>query len=114
MGMKKLALFAAFIALVLLLILSLFNPTTVALPLFMLVFVLIYALATLLILIIIRWMNPKLSRTRLAFCACVLAFCPVALLALQSIGNLSFLDAVLSIALPAIIVWYALKKSAIG
>lgn len=95
-------------------VLSVFNPKEAVLPIFMAIFVLIYAFFCLLIVIIIKWAYPKLPKAHLIFNACVLAFCPVTLLALSSIGSLSFLDAILSIVIPLIIVWYSSKKSAIG
>lgn len=94
--------------------LSIFNPKTVALPLLMAVFILIYAFFVVSVLLVIKWAHLNLSNMQSLFVACVIAFCPVTLLALQSIGSLSFLDAILSIVIPVIFVWYGLKRSKIG
>lgn len=112
--MKKLAVSLVTLIVIFGLMLSIFNPKTSLLPVFLLMFVLGYAALCVSIALLLSWVYPKMLKSRLVFASCILAFCPVVILALQSVGGLSILNFMLALILPAIIVWYAFKRNLAG
>ena len=95
-------------------VISIFNPKTSPLPVFLLIFILGYAAVCVSVLLLLRWIYPKMSKSRLTFSSCILAFCPIIILALQSVSSLSILNFMLALVLPIVIVWYAFKRDLIN
>ena len=106
---KKLA-YLFFLTLGLFWLLGMTSPSSVKLPIYLLVFSVIYIIFILAILIIASLAYPNTSNSERLFVAVVLSFCPVIVLALESMSTVSLIDTLLAISVPAIIVWYGLKK----
>jgi hypothetical protein len=94
----------------LMLLASFYNPNDSPLIVFLAIFLILYLLACLIIMIITKLSSTKASSKQTVFIASVLAFCPVTLLSLSSLGNLTLLDAILALGVPGIVVWYGLKN----
>jgi hypothetical protein len=109
--MKKLILSLVILLLMFGTTLSVFNPETSPLPVFLLIFVLGYVFICVLIALLLGWIYPKMSKTRLTFASCVLSFCPIVILALQSVGSLSILSFIIALILPMVIVWYVSRRN---
>jgi hypothetical protein len=112
--MKKMIISLTILLLTLGAVLSIFSSKTSPLPIFLLIFVIGYAVICVSTALLLRWIYPKMSKPRLTFAACVLAFCPIVILALQSVGGLSILNFILALLLPTVIVWYVLKRNLTG
>lgn len=94
----------------LLLLLGFIPPDEVKLPIYLLVFSIVYILFTLFGLTIARLAYPKTSYQRKFFVSLVAAFCPLTLMALSTMSTISAIDLFLTFLVPMIVIWYGLKR----
>jgi hypothetical protein len=87
------------------------SPNQSSLPTLLLAFSILYLFCAMIFLIIINLAYDDIKKSQGIFIAFVLAFCPVLLLALESLSTVSFIDILLAIGLPVVIVWYGVKRS---
>lgn len=108
--MKKLLIFIVILLIIIILSLGFISPTEVSLPVYLLIFVQLYCLFVLITLAFMKLFYRDTNKTRRRFIAITLAFIPVGILALGSLSRLTFVDVVLVIMVPLLIVWYAVKR----
>ncbi|MCK9641774.1 MAG: hypothetical protein M0R39_17865 [Prolixibacteraceae bacterium] len=108
--MKKRIFIAIASALILLTVLLASSPGEVSLPIYLAVFIDIYVFCVCMIAIIIDLAYGNLPSRQKTFMSLVLAFTPLSLLALETLSTVSLIDVVLAVGLPALLVWYGLKK----
>ncbi|MFO0881843.1 MAG: hypothetical protein U0491_00090 [Candidatus Saccharimonadales bacterium] len=111
MNKRIIILFATIIALIALM--GATSPNTARLPLYLVVFSLIYIISMLVIQLFLDIAYSSLTRSEKLFISIVFAFCPAVIMALGSLSSVSFIDIVLAIGVPAIIVWYGLRRGVI-
>ena len=109
--MKRKLLLVIILGVLLILLFSFTSPVQTSLPIFLMVFSLLFFFFASLFLIIISLAYDNLRQSQIIFIALVLAFCPVTFLALESLSTISILDILLTIGIPVIIIWYGLKRS---
>jgi hypothetical protein len=92
------------------LLLGFTSPNKVTLPVYLAVFAIIYLFCTLVLLIIFQLAYSNMLISKKIFISTVLAFCPVILLALNTLSTISLLDVLLAFGVPLLIVWYGFKR----
>lgn len=97
----------------LLLLTSATSPVNATLPIYLAVFSLVYMFFVVLLLIVISLMYASYDKTKQYFIAVVLGFSPTILLALASLSTISVIDVLLALGVPAMIVWYGVKRGVI-
>jgi|GEM_PF-6464487 len=111
MKQKTLVLLFGFIFLVL--FLGIISPTSAQLPVYLVLFSIVYTIFAALFSIIIDVAYAKTPKNRRRFTAIVLAFSPTILLALASLSSISVVDFILAVSVPAAIVWYGLHGTVV-
>jgi hypothetical protein len=111
--MKKTILALMSVTIGLLCLFSFYNPKSTPLIIHMAIFVFLYVWFVMALLVIIKTGFYKLKLRRQLFVATILAFFPVAIIALFSVGGLTLLNFIISLGIPTIIVWYGLRSKAI-
>lgn len=95
------------------LLLAATNPNGAKLPLYLLIFSLVYVISSLLLLLFLDLAYSGLHSVEKRFIAIVLGFSPTILLALASLSTLSVIDVLLATGIPFIIVWYGIRRGVI-
>lgn len=90
-------------------LLAMTSPNTTNLPVYLVVFGLIYLFFVLVITIIADLAYAKSTPRARFFGASILAFSPTIILAIASLSSLTFIDVILALGVPLAIVWYGLK-----
>jgi len=111
--MKKLITISALLLATIITILGFISPDGVSLPTYLLILSFVYAFFVFTIFIILKLFYSDMSKAKLQFIAIIFGFIPVGVLALGSLSQLTFLDTLLVIAVPLLIVWYATKRGII-
>jgi hypothetical protein len=97
----------------LLILLGYNEPDGNNIAIYLAVFSLIYIICLQIIYITVRIAYPKISKSNKLFISIVMAFSPIALLALSTLGSMKVIDVLLSIGIPLIIIWYGIKQQRI-
>jgi hypothetical protein len=111
--MKKRLLFLLLTAIILAIFFGSFSPNEAKLPVYLVLFSIIYLFSTQLFSIIIDLAYAKIPKRSRRFAAIVLGFSPTVLLALASLSSITVVDFILAIGIPTIIVWYGLRGAVI-
>lgn len=93
--------------------LGLVSHDDASLPFYLLILALFYIFFTLLGLLIITLFYRDADISKRRFVAVMLGFIPVGIIALGSLSRLTFIDVFLVVAIPLVIVWYAIKRGII-
>ena len=107
--MKKKLISLTVLAFLLIGIFGFTSPAQIGLPMYLLVFGFVYIFFALLILVIADLAYAKSPEKNRMFGSVVLAFSPTIILAISSLSSLTFVDFLLALGIPIVIVWYGLR-----
>lgn len=89
------------------------SPNSARLPVYLVIFSLVYVVFALVFSLVIDLAYARLPKSRRRFAAIILGFSPTIILALTSLSSVSVVDFTLAIAIPVVIVWYGLRGTII-
>jgi hypothetical protein len=89
------------------------TPNNARLPLYLIIFSLVYVVSFFVIILFLDLAYTSISASERRFIAIVLGFSPTIIIALASLSSVSVIDIALAVGVPVLVIWYTLRRGVI-